>query len=565
MAIVVKVVGKKEGLVTGNLYLPVYYSSSDNVITMYDVGTNYVSDKSIVSKIDAKVAIARYKSDTTLSDYFVIGSLYTGNVSNIIKGSSGYSVAAQYSLNTLDTASSVYYTVFESYVGGNIQSELVQHGTLTEAIESMVGYLTSDIVQNIYVKIAGKPSDNAEQGGISIPDFGNGSFDNTSNPLPISSLPTFSAANSGMVSLFRPTLSELRQLGNYLWTNVEDIPDNLKKLFSNPMDYFIAFNIVPCVPETGTPREIKLGLWNTGITMSPVNSQWYESDFGTIQISPYWGSALDYSPYTKINLFLPFIGSVPLNTDEVMGQTVGLKYRFDLLSGQCVAIVTVNGDCLYQFTGESAVSIPMTGADWSRIYSAAVGATTSVVAGVAGLATIGGSSGLSGQTAAGVAESVAAAGTAYADVNATSRGVKGVAAMREALVEAAQNANNASAQIASSNIGRSAALRATAITHAVDNVAGNVMGGKVSVSHASTISGSAGILGIRRPYVLIEYPNQSLAENYKHFVGYPSNMFAKLSTLSGYTECESVILSGINATDEEIAEIAEALKSGVYL
>jgi len=418
----------------------------------------------------------------------------------------------------------------------------------------------------ITVTASSDTRDSNNQGGTSGTGGGNGTFDDTSDKIPISAMPTFSAANSGMITLFRPTLSELRQLGNYLWTNITDFIENLQKLFSNPMDYFIAFNIVPCVPETGTPREIKLGLWNSGVSMAPVKSQWYESDFETIQISPYWGSALDYSPYTKINLFLPFIGSVPLNTDEVMGQTLGLKYRFDLLSGQCVAIVTVNGDCLYQFTGESAVSIPLTGADWSRIYAAAVGATTAVVAGVAGVAGAGAAgAGLTGQTAAGVAESVAAAGTAYADVNATSRGVKGVTAMRAALVEAAQNANNASAQIASSHVRRSSALKAAAITHAVDNVAGNIMGSKVNISHASTISGSAGILGIRRPYVLIEYPNQSLPENYKHFVGYPSNIYAKLNTLSGYTECESVIVSGINATEEEIAEISEALKAGVYL
>lgn len=73
------------------------------------------------------------------------------------------------------------------------------------------------------------------------------------------------------------------------------------------------------------------------------------------------------------------------------------------------------------------------------------------------------------------------------------------------------------------------------------------------------------MLGVRDAYLIIEYPNQSLAKNYKHFVGYPSNMYAKLSDLSGYTEVEQVIASGIWGTDDELAELIEALKGGVYL
>ena len=74
------------------------------------------------------------------------------------------------------------------------------------------------------------------------------------------------------------------------------------------------------------------------------------------------------------------------------------------------------------------------------------------------------------------------------------------------------------------------------------------------------------MLGVKTPYVMIEYPNQSLADNYKHFVGYPSNMYARLGDLSGYTECEQVLAGSlVNQTDAEMSELVEALKGGVYL
>lgn len=428
--------------------------------------------------------------------------------------------------------------------------------------------------EGVIVTAVARLLDPNQQGGTSAPGGGQGTFDETSDVIPAPPLPIISAANSGLVTLFKPSLSDLHDLGEYLWTNLTDFIENLQKMFSNPMDYFVAFNILPVIPETGTPRNIKLGLWNTNITMPPVLSQWYELNCGVVSVKEYWGSALDYAPNTKISLFLPFIGSVTLNTDEVMGRNVGVIYRIDLLSGQCVAMVTVSGlvdqtaSVLYQFTGECAVSVPMTGADWSRVYSAAIGAvgtaiTGGIAAGAAGTAAAGATAALAGAQAADAAANV---GMAYSLINDTSKGVKGVTAMREQMLQASQMALNAGNQAAAQPARVARGIRASRMANTVNNVVGNVMGAKASVNHAGTISGSAGMLGVKTPYLLIEYPNQSLAENYKHFVGYPSNMFARLGDLSGYTEVEQVIAAGlVNQTDAEMSELVEALKGGVYL
>lgn len=412
-----------------------------------------------------------------------------------------------------------------------------------------------------------------EQAGTSTSGGGNGTFNDSSDPVPIPELPSISGANSGLVTLFRPTISQLHSLGSYLWTNLTDFIENLNKLFMNPMDYLISLNILPCVPDVGSERAIKIGSVTTTINMSPVLSQWYEFNCGTIQISEYWGSALDYAPNTKISLFLPFIGSVSLNTDEVMGKRLGVVYRIDLLSGQCLAMVTVSGlvdqtdSVYYQYTGECGVSIPMTGADWSRIYSAAIGAvgtaiTGGVAAGAAGVAA-GNATRALGINAVG--QSVQA-GKAFAEINRTSAGIRGVQQMRLDMEEASRIALNAArdASLAPEQVAHG--VSASRMANTVNNTIQQVISGKGFVSHTGTVSASAGMLGVKTPYVLIEYPNQSLANNYKHFVGYPSNMYARLGDLSGYTECEQVIPNGlVNQTDMEMAEILEALKGGVYL
>ena len=426
---------------------------------------------------------------------------------------------------------------------------------------------------------AGMPDDDPnfdpnQQGGYAGQGGGMGTFDDTSDPIPIPPLPSISASGCGLVTLFKPTLSELQELGDYLWTNLTDFIENLNKLFMNPMDYIINLNILPCSPETNSPREINIGSVTTSISMAPVKSQWFELDCGTIQISEYWGSALDYAPNTKISLFLPFIGSVTLNTDEVMGNRLGVRYRIDLLSGQCVAMVTVSSlvnqtdSVYYQYTGECAVSVPLTGADWSRIYSAAIGAigaaiTGGIAAGAAGAAAGSATSALAGANAA---EAASNAGLAFSMINDTSKGIPGVQQMRRDMIQASQMALDAGRQAASAPARVSNGIRAVRIANTVNNTIGQVVSGKGMVQHTGTISGNAGMLGVKTPYVMIEYPNQSLADNYKHFVGYPSNMYARLGDLSGYTECEQVLAGSlVNQTDAEMSELVEALKGGVYL
>lgn len=416
----------------------------------------------------------------------------------------------------------------------------------------------------VIVYCTGQLIDPNQQGGTSTPGGGTGTFDDTSDPIPYPILPDISAADVGLITLFRPTKSELQALGRVLWTNITDFIENLNKIFVNPMDYVISLNVFPCVPDVGESREIKIGSWTSDIHMAPVLSQWYTHNCGTIRINEYWGSALDYAPNTKISIFLPFIGSVSLNTDEVMGRTISLKYNIDLLSGQCVAMIAVDDSVWYQFTGECSVSIPLTASDWSRIYTAAVGAVGTAIAGSAGIIAAGGSgTAMAAFGASKAAKAASSAGNTFARLASThTRGVQdardAILAAMNASAEAAQNAASAPTQVG-------AGIRASRIANTVNNTVGQVMSGKGYVQHSGTVSGSAGLLGVKVPYIIIEFPNQSLADNYKHFTGYPSNMSGKLNEFTGYTECEQVIPNGFTGTDDELAELLEALKGGVYL
>lgn len=547
-------------------------------------GTNNIRALQYCSGFDTSVKLAMYmEGDEKRFMLMWNGKDFynTGRVEFIADASGTYSV-----LDDIEQTATYnpmlnmsYMTFTTSFLSGLIEFEtdLQPYDTLAQCRNALMDG-TSPTPQpdpddpstysGVVVKVVGVLVDEMDEGGTSNPEMPDGEFNPDTTPIDIPSLPPISAAESGLVSLFRPDLAQLQALGRYLWTNIADVPDNLKKLVSNPMDCLIALNIVPCIPDVGETRAVKLGFWETGAQMPPVLNQWYSYYCGGVKIPLYSGTYLDYSPNTKITLMLPFIGSVPLNTDEVMNRTIGVTYHIDLLSGQCVALVSVDNSVYYQFTGECAVSVPLTGADYSRIYSAAVGTLGALVTGGIGAVSLGRAAGAAisaSDTAIKGAKAAADAGKAFASVNRSSKGIAGVAAIREGLVSAQSLALESGRAAAQAPTIAARGVKAAQIARTLDNAVSAVMGAKQMVSHSGSLSGAAGMLGVRTPFVTIEYPNQSLPENYKHFTGYPSNIFARLGTLSGYTECEQVLIENCPCTDDEMSQILEALKGGVYL
>lgn len=564
------------------------YEFLSDTLAVYGIFINVPGQPDLLAKSDTgvnKIAYCYYVSSGVTYTAVIVSTNVRNNQISITDPNTG-NIASKLA-TTSNSGLYFYSSTYELYIGiGNTKDSLVIHSNIAEAIAAMndgiweivppvtnpgvhVTFNPVYISRNPGVHVTFNPvlKDPNAQGGTSTEGGGDGTFDETSDAIPVPTLPSVSVVDTGLVTLFRPSREQIAALGSYLWTNFNDFIENLQKLFTNPMDYFISFNIFPVSPLVTNARRIYIGNWATDISMPPVANQWYDFDCGTVTLQKYWGSALDYAPNTKVQLMLPYIGSVQLNTDEVMGQQIGVKYRIDLLSGSCVAIVTVNGNVYYQFTGECAVAIPMTGADWSRIYSAVMGAVGTAVAGIGGA--VAGASAAGAATTAmaakGTAQAVHEAGYIARSVAEIPKGIRGAPAMRQALTDAMNASVDAAKTAASAPTNVANGIRTSRILGAINNTVGQVMGAKSAISHSGAISGSAGMLGVREAFLIVEYPNQSLAKDYKHFVGYPSNMYAKLGDLSGYTEVEQVIPEGIWGTDDELAELVEALKGGVYL
>lgn len=226
------------------------------------------------------------------------------------------------------------------------------------------------------------PSDGQDSGNDdnTTPD------DNTPTPTPIPPIVDIGGSASALYTVYNPSKNNLNALGAYLWTS--DILEQLVRIFTNnPMDSIISLHSIYCSPSLGANSNIKLGYLDAGggTNCHTVNSQFVSIDCGYVDIPEYFGDCRDYSPYTNVTIFLPFIGFRTVKTEDIVAGRVNIKYNIDVLTGSCVAIVSVRkkgvSHTLYTFEGNCSMSLPLTGADHTRMIA---GLSSAVLGGVTG-------------------------------------------------------------------------------------------------------------------------------------------------------------------------------------
>ena len=362
-------------------------------------------------------------------------------------------------------------------------------------------------------------------GGTSDEGGGNGNFSDDSDSVDEDQLPVIDAIGTGFATLFSPTKSQLQNLSTIMWNG--SIFAALQNLVENIEDMFTSLAIVPFEVSKGSTVEVTwFDLPITNLYLTLASEQYYEFDMGSINMADdsrifTSGSALDYSPFSRLGIFLPFIGFQELDIDECRNATIGLKYRIDILSGTCVALISVSGNTIYQFTGNCLSQIPITNENMQSLVSDAVNVGIAAVA------------------------SHAASGAASADM----------AAAESTTDTAAKEAKMAHAE---SHLVSSQGRLASATANAA-------MGMKPTFGKAGAISASASLLAVKQPYLFLTTPRQSIPDHYQRYCGFPSNISGKLNTFSGFTVVEDIRLNGLVATSPEVAEIYQLLKSGVII
>lgn len=211
------------------------------------------------------------------------------------------------------------------------------------------------------------------------PDTGDGN-------TPPAIIPSGSA--SALYSIYNPSQGELNSFGAWLWSS--NFVDQLLKLFNDPMQAIIGLHKVFAQPAISGASTIKVGYLDSGVSSNVVGNQYTTIDCGYVDIPEYFGNVFDYDPFTQVYIYLPFVGIEKLDTGDVMRGRVGVKYHVDVITGACLAEISVirdgSGGILYTFTGNCAVQYPIS----SGSYMGIVASLASIAGGVVGTVASGG-------------------------------------------------------------------------------------------------------------------------------------------------------------------------------
>lgn len=311
--------------------------------------------------------------------------------------------------------------------------------------------------------------------------------------------PDAEVGSSIMWQVYYVTAAQLQAFGRWLWIS-SNIVNDMKRIVANPMDAIFGLHKVYITPNYGSSTTIVVGNVDSEVSAFPVTNQYKSIVCGSVWVTEYFGNIYDYSPYTEISIYLPFIGIVPLSVDDIMRGEIAVDYTVDVYTGACIAEIMIYrdgvGGVLYQFNGNCAVEYPITAMSYNNSIMSLIG----ISSGVAG----------------------------------------------------------AIPQIMAGNpIGAGVTMTSSLIHSALQN--------REITQRSGSFSGNAGAMGSKKPYLIITRPQPEIANDYGDIEGYGANATVEIGNCEGFIKCRTVDLEISGAYKQELNEIEQLLKNGVYI
>ena len=155
------------------------------------------------------------------------------------------------------------------------------------------------------------------------------------------------------VNIYNPTQAQLVDAANALFMNF----DTGNVVDINPYIVSIHKVFVPVSTDEAF-QPIKFGKYNTQVNSKVVNKKVSRVSCGKVTVPELYHNALDYSPFTTVRIWLPFLGFYDLSIDELSNKEIELTYSIDLVNGKALAEISNDDGVIYRFVGTAYAQEP---------------------------------------------------------------------------------------------------------------------------------------------------------------------------------------------------------------
>ena len=302
-----------------------------------------------------------------------------------------------------------------------------------DATYELASYEDSDMFPNIKVRVrfhTGEPDyippDDSDDypDPSNIDDDGPGRYDPDDTPDPADFTdPVGFDGNAVLTRTYAVSDSTLQNVGQKLWT--QSYFDVLK-IQSNPIENIISVKHYP-FSMTGSQQSIKVGDVDFEINGDLVGSVQHLT-IGSYTWTGKFKNYLDLSPYTSIKINLPYCGMFSLDPSDIRGSKLTVEYWVDLVTGQCMAKLSLDGKTLeggrnvaipyLTVYGQMGVDIPLTSSDRVQTELRAASAAVTAMGHVGGQMIAGN---VAGGAVSGISDALSIAGADYTSQRTSSQ------------------------------------------------------------------------------------------------------------------------------------------------
>ena len=176
---------------------------------------------------------------------------------------------------------------------------------------------------------------------------------------------------------------ELKKLSQFLWTS--DFFDNILLVNNSPIENIISLKaLIGTVATTGNSQTLTLGNVTTTANVVPCNES-ITINVGSITLPRKYNNFLDFEPYTKVQIYLPFYGCAMLDSSLVIGRTITIKYIIDVITATAKIKIIHDNKTLYEFKTTCGSDLPITSSNRASVemgyLSSGVGMGISIASG----------------------------------------------------------------------------------------------------------------------------------------------------------------------------------------
>ena len=176
---------------------------------------------------------------------------------------------------------------------------------------------------------------------------------------------------------------ELKKLSQFLWSS--GFLDNILLVNNSPIENIISLKaLIGTVTTTGTSQALALGNVTTTANAIPCN-ECIVINVGSITLPRKYNNFLDFEPYTKVQIYLPFYGCAMLDSSLVIGRTISIKYIIDVITATAKIKIIHDNKTLYEFKTTCGSDLPITSSNRASVemgyLSSGVGMGISIASG----------------------------------------------------------------------------------------------------------------------------------------------------------------------------------------